>query len=177
MYLLEVALVEQSTRLSPWHLHFSWGEERPGCWARLHPERWLLRPGAYSTPHHSWGKNTPNMNSKQPLPDSQLEVPGNDPGLLVVPGSVASQLQDLSSEILHHSCHVDWCASSHPFGVVPLPGMYTIRRINQFRILHYLRSLWMRPTGNWSPALLERDLAFPFTLPPLPRPDISAVLL
>ena len=36
----------------------------------------------------------------------------------------------------------------------------------------YLRSLWILPTGNWSPALLDRDLALPFTLPPLPRPDI-----
>ena len=35
-----------------------------------------------------------------------------------------------------------------------------------------LRSRWILPTGNWRPALLERDLALPFTLPPLPRPDI-----
>ena len=30
------------------------------------------------------------------VPDGQLEVTGDDPGLLVVTGSVASQLQDLS---------------------------------------------------------------------------------
>ena len=37
---------------------------------------------------------------------------------------------------------------------------------------HYLSSLWILPTGNWSPARLERDLDLVFTLPPLPRPDI-----
>ena len=30
----------------------------------------------------------------------------------------------------------------------------------------------MRPTWNWRPARLDRLFAFPFTLPPFPRPDI-----
>ena len=32
----------------------------------------------------------------------QLEVPRDDPGLLVVPGSVAGQLEDLGGEVLQH---------------------------------------------------------------------------
>ncbi len=32
--------------------------------------------------------------------------------------------------------------------------------------------LWILPTGNWSPARLDLDWDLPFTLPPLPRPDI-----
>ncbi len=34
------------------------------------------------------------------VPDGQLEVPGDDPGLLVVPGAVAGQLQDLGGQVL-----------------------------------------------------------------------------
>jgi hypothetical protein len=41
------------------------------------------------------------------------------------------------------------------------------------KVKPYLRSLWILSTGNWSPALLERDLDLPaLALPPLPRPDI-----
>ena len=50
----------------------------------------------------------------------QLKVTGDDPGLLVVAGSVASQLKDLSSQVLHDGGHVDGGASSHPLGVVSL---------------------------------------------------------
>ena len=55
------------------------------------------------------------------VPDGQLEVAGDDPQLLVVPGSVPSQLNDLGSEVLHDSCKVDRGATSHPGGVVSLP--------------------------------------------------------
>ena len=37
------------------------------------------------------------------------------------------------------------------------------------------RKQWIRPTGNWSPARDERVLFFPFTLPPLPRPDMMTI--
>merc|ERR1719381_400147 len=53
--------------------------------------------------------------------DSNLQMPWDDARLLVVPGSVASQLQDLSSQILHYSCHVHWSTSSNPLGIVALP--------------------------------------------------------
>merc|ERR1719382_195975 len=52
--------------------------------------------------------------------DGQLEVTGDDPGLLVVTGSVASQLEDLSSQVLHDGSHVDGGTSSHSLGVVSL---------------------------------------------------------
>ena len=55
------------------------------------------------------------------VPDGELEVTGNDPLLLVVPGSVPSQLEDLSSEVLHHSSQVDGSSTSNPLGVVSLP--------------------------------------------------------
>ena len=41
------------------------------------------------------------------VPDGELEVTGDDSGLLVVTGSVASQLEDLSGEVLHDGGHVD----------------------------------------------------------------------
>ena len=53
--------------------------------------------------------------------DGQQKVAGDDPQLLVVPGSVPSQLEDLGSEVLHDSCEVDRSATSHPGGVVSLP--------------------------------------------------------
>ena len=99
---------------------------------------------------------------------------GDNARFLVVSGSIASQLKDLGSQVLHHSCHVDGCARAHPLGIVTFPGEFM-----QFKVRHfasgYLRSLWILPTGNCSPALLERDLALPLDFPPLPRPDISAI--
>jgi hypothetical protein len=53
--------------------------------------------------------------------DGQLEVAGDDPGLLVVPGSIASQLKDLSSQVLHDGGHVDGGASTHTLSIVALP--------------------------------------------------------
>merc|ERR1719222_1234862 len=55
------------------------------------------------------------------IPDSQLQVAGDDARFLVVPGSVPSQLQDLGGQVLHHSGHVDRCARAHPLSVVALP--------------------------------------------------------
>ena len=55
------------------------------------------------------------------IADGQLEVAGDDPGLLVVPGSIASQLEDLSSQVLHDSSHVDRGTSTHTLSIVALP--------------------------------------------------------
>ena len=41
------------------------------------------------------------------VPDGELKVTGDDTGLLVVTGSVASQLENLSSEILKDGSEVD----------------------------------------------------------------------
>ena len=47
-------------------------------------------------------------------------MPGDDPGLLVVPGSVAGELKDLRGEVLHDGSQVDRGPSSNPLGVVSL---------------------------------------------------------
>ena len=53
--------------------------------------------------------------------DGQLQVTGDDPRLLVVAGSVAGQLEHLSSQVLHDGSQVDGGASSDSLGVVALP--------------------------------------------------------
>ena len=52
--------------------------------------------------------------------DGELKVTGDDPGLLVVTGSISSQLKDLSSEVLHDSSHVDWSTSTNTGSIVTL---------------------------------------------------------
>merc|ERR1719211_525420 len=51
---------------------------------------------------------------------SRAALPGDDPGLLVVPGGVAGQLEDLGGEVLHDGGHVDGGASAHALRVVAL---------------------------------------------------------
>jgi hypothetical protein len=49
------------------------------------------------------------------IADGELEMTGNDTGLLVVTSSVASQLEDFSCEVLKDSCEVDrsaWIGSA-----------------------------------------------------------------
>ena len=52
--------------------------------------------------------------------DGKLQVTGDDPGLLVVTGSIASQLENLSSKVLHDSSQVDRSAGTYTFGIVAL---------------------------------------------------------
>ena len=54
------------------------------------------------------------------ITDSKLKVTGDDPGLLVVTGSIACQLKDLSSQVLHDSSHVDGGTSSNTGSIVSL---------------------------------------------------------
>ena len=54
-------------------------------------------------------------------PDGQLKMPWDNARLLVVPCSIPSQLQDLSSQVLHDSSHVDWSSCTHPLGIVTFP--------------------------------------------------------
>ena len=54
------------------------------------------------------------------ITDGQLKVTGDDPGLLVVTGSIAGQLEDLSCQVLHDGSHVDWGTSSHTGSIVSL---------------------------------------------------------
>lgn len=52
--------------------------------------------------------------------DGELQVTGNDTGLLVVTGSVASQLENLSSEVLEDGGQVDGGTGTDTLGVVAL---------------------------------------------------------
>ena len=52
--------------------------------------------------------------------DGELEVTGDDSGLLVVTSGVTCQLEDFSGEVLQDCGQVDWGASSDSLGVVAL---------------------------------------------------------
>ena len=54
-------------------------------------------------------------------PDGQLKVPWDDTRLLVVPGSIASKLKNLGSQVLHDGGHVNWSPCTHPLGIISLP--------------------------------------------------------
>ena len=52
--------------------------------------------------------------------DGELKMPGDDPGLLVVTGSVASELKNLSSEVLHDGGEVHGGTSTDTLSIVTL---------------------------------------------------------
>ncbi len=52
--------------------------------------------------------------------DGELEMTGNDTGLLVVTGSVASKFQDFGGEILENGSEVDGSTSTDALGIVAL---------------------------------------------------------
>ena len=54
------------------------------------------------------------------ITDGELEMTGDDPGLLVVTGSIASELKNLSSEVLHDGSKVHWGTSTYTLGIVAL---------------------------------------------------------
>ncbi|EZA47563.1 hypothetical protein X777_15629, partial [Ooceraea biroi] len=53
--------------------------------------------------------------------DRKLQVTGDDPGLLVVAGRVASQFQYLSGEVFHDRGQINRSTSADSLGVVSLP--------------------------------------------------------
>ena len=53
------------------------------------------------------------------VPDGELKVTRVDPGLLVVPGSVAGKLENLGSEVLHDGAEVDSGSGPDLLGVAP----------------------------------------------------------
>lgn len=55
------------------------------------------------------------------VPDGELEMSGDDTGLLVVTCGVSCQLENLSSEILKDSSEVDRSTGTDTLGVVALP--------------------------------------------------------
>jgi hypothetical protein len=52
--------------------------------------------------------------------DRQLNVAGDDSGLLVVTGSISGQFQHLGGQIFQDSSNVDGRAASNPLGIPPL---------------------------------------------------------
>ena len=52
------------------------------------------------------------------ITDGELKMTGDDSRLLVVPGGVTGQLEDLSGEVLKDSSQVDGGTSSNTFGIV-----------------------------------------------------------
>ena len=58
-------------------------------------------------------------------------MPWDDAKLLVIPRRIASQLQDLCSQVLHDCCHVHWGTSSNPLGIVTLPTHKDIKTKHQ----------------------------------------------
>lgn len=55
------------------------------------------------------------------IPDGELKVTGDDTGLLVVAGGVASKLENLGSQVLEDGREVDGRTSTNTLGVVTLP--------------------------------------------------------
>lgn len=54
------------------------------------------------------------------VPDGKLQMTGDDTGLLVVAGGVASQLENLSSEVLEDGSQIDGSTGTDTLGVVTL---------------------------------------------------------
>ena len=54
------------------------------------------------------------------IADGELEMTGDDPGLLVVTGSITCKLENLSCEVLHDGSQVDWGTSTYTLGIVAL---------------------------------------------------------
>lgn len=54
------------------------------------------------------------------ITDCQLQVAGDNSGLLVVAGSISCQLQNFGSQVLEHGSQVDWSPSSYTLCIVAL---------------------------------------------------------
>ena len=64
----------------------------------------------------TWVNISSDSEYKALSPDGELEVAGDDVGLLVVRRRVAGQLEDLGGEVLHHRGHVDRGAGADTLG-------------------------------------------------------------
>jgi hypothetical protein len=54
------------------------------------------------------------------ITDGELEMSWDDPGLLVVTGCIACQLEDLSCQVFHDGSKIDWRTSSDTLSIVSL---------------------------------------------------------
>ena len=57
------------------------------------------------------------------ITDGELEMTGDDPGLLVVTGGVTCQLENLSGQVFHDGGEVDWGTSTDALTIVSLAEM------------------------------------------------------
>ena len=76
------------------------------------------RPGCWTGTSLSNGDTREQLIQLLGIPDGKLEMTGNDPGLLLVTGGVAGQLEDLSG---NDGGHVDGGTGSNTLNVVALP--------------------------------------------------------
>ena len=82
-------------------------------------------PWAIVTPYSSLFSSLSlqsQIESRPRLPYGELEVPGDDAGLLVVTAGIPGELEDLRGAVLHHGSHVDGSTGAYALGVVPLPA-------------------------------------------------------
>ena len=84
-------------------------------------EEYSLDVGQYTTLGN--GDTAEKLVQLLVITDGQLQVTWDDPGLLVVTGSVACQLKNLSSQVFHDCSQVDWGTSSYTLGIVALAQM------------------------------------------------------
>jgi len=54
------------------------------------------------------------------VPDGELQMTGNYPGLLVVASGVSGQLENFGGEVFHHRGQVDRGAGTYALGIVAL---------------------------------------------------------
>ena len=92
-----------------WHLCFFGG---------LLGEKYSLDVGQHTS--LSDGDSAEKLVEFLVVADGKLQVSGNDSGLLVVTGSVSSQLEDLSAEVFQDSSEVHWGTCSYTFRVVSI---------------------------------------------------------
>jgi hypothetical protein len=70
-------------------------------------------------------------NVRDGIPDGQLQVPGDDARLLIVPGRVPSQLQDLGGQILH-DLETGYCRESDRYSMTWRQVIIENRKTNTY---------------------------------------------
>ena len=65
------------------------------------------------------------------ITDGELKMTGDDPGLLVVTGSVSCQLENLSSEVLHDGSKVHWGTTANTLAGAMIAAAYPAPAANE----------------------------------------------
>ena len=96
----------------------AWMLGRTPPWAIVTPARSLFSSSSFLDKTND---ERMQITRRVVTPDGQLKVPWDDTRLLVVPGSIASKLKNLGSQVLHDGGHVNWSPCTHPLGIISLP--------------------------------------------------------